>query len=155
VLTSTDHALQVGDRIAIASSSVYAYEVDEATITSITTDGSGNTVIGLDTALGYTHIGAIHSQSGVVGGEVDMRAEVAVLTRNILLTGDADSEKYMYGMQVRTARGDKAHSCSSSTAACPTVAWPGLARDVFNCALADHGQQPVLHEARPAQAGQR
>ncbi len=144
--------MQVGDRIAIASSSVYAYEVDEATITSITTDGSGNTVIGLDTVIAFTHLGAIHSQPGVVGGVVDMRAEVAVLTRNILLTGDADSEKYMYGMQVRTARGDKAHSCSSSTVACM---WRGVARHVFNCALADHGQQPVLHEARPAQAGQR
>ncbi len=74
--------------------------MDEATIVSVNaTADPGVTMLVLDAPLSYTHLGVIHRQAGVATG-LDMRAEVAVLTRNILLTGDADSAKYMYGMQI-------------------------------------------------------
>lgn len=73
---------KVGDTIVIASSSFYAWEVDEVTITTITPTADGNTVFGVSPALQYTHLGVIHSQAGVAA-PLDMRAEVAVLNRNI------------------------------------------------------------------------
>jgi hypothetical protein len=91
---------QVGDRIVIASSSYYPWEVDEVTIVRLdNTSQPGCTVIEVDTPMSYTHIGEIHSQAGVAK-PLDMRAEVAVLTRNILLQGDYSSAKYQYGVQV-------------------------------------------------------
>ncbi|EFJ47178.1 hypothetical protein VOLCADRAFT_92358 [Volvox carteri f. nagariensis] len=90
---------QVGDRIVIASSSFYGNEVDEATITALDNRTvSGCTVITLDTPLQYVHLGELHSVQGST--PLDMRAEVAVLTRNILLQGDYTSAKNMYGVQV-------------------------------------------------------
>ncbi|EFJ47177.1 hypothetical protein VOLCADRAFT_92355 [Volvox carteri f. nagariensis] len=90
---------QVGDRIVIASSSFYGSEVDEATITALDNRTvSGCTVITLDTPLQYVHLGELHSVQGTK--PLDMRAEVAVLTRNILLQGDYTSAKNMYGVQV-------------------------------------------------------
>ncbi|EFJ47175.1 hypothetical protein VOLCADRAFT_92352 [Volvox carteri f. nagariensis] len=91
---------QVGDRIVIASSSFLPYEVDESTITALdNTTVPSCTVISLDVPLKYTHIGEIHSQEDVAR-PLDMRAEVAVLTRNIVLQGDYTSAKYQYGVQV-------------------------------------------------------
>ncbi|KXZ54727.1 hypothetical protein GPECTOR_4g796 [Gonium pectorale] len=91
---------QVGDRIVIASSSFYANEVSEATLTAIDTSSKpGCSVLSLDTPTKYVHLGEIHSQPGVAV-PLDMRTEVAVLTRNILLTGDWNSAKTMYGVQV-------------------------------------------------------
>ncbi|GIL53440.1 hypothetical protein Vafri_9024 [Volvox africanus] len=91
---------QVGDRIVIASSSFMPWEVDEVIITALdNTTVPRCTVISLDTPLKYTHLGEIHNQDGVPM-PLDMRAEVAVLTRNIVLQGDYTSAKYQYGVQV-------------------------------------------------------
>ncbi len=80
----TRERLQVGDRIVIASSSFYGAEVDEATITSITA-GVNSTSITVDTPMAYTHLGQILTDWQVQSGHViDMRAEVAVLSRNIV-----------------------------------------------------------------------
>lgn len=69
-----------GDVIAIASSSFYAADVDQATITSVTYDTPANvTTLGLDGPLSYTHLGVI--VAGPDSRSVDMRAEVAVLNR--------------------------------------------------------------------------
>ncbi|GFR40478.1 hypothetical protein Agub_g1045 [Astrephomene gubernaculifera] len=91
---------QIGDKIVIASSSFMPDEVDEAAITGL--DNAtipGCTIISLDTPMQYTHLGEVHKQAGAPT-PLDMRAEVAVLTRNIVLQGDYDSAKYMYGVQV-------------------------------------------------------
>ncbi|KXZ49223.1 hypothetical protein GPECTOR_22g814 [Gonium pectorale] len=91
---------QVGDRIVIASSSFFANEVSEASITAVDTSSTpGCSVLSLDTPTKYVHLGEIHSQPGVAT-PLDMRAEVAVLTRNILLTGDSSSAVSMFGAQV-------------------------------------------------------
>ena len=71
-----------GDRIAIASSSFYATDVDEATITSITTTPSGNTLLSIDPPLSFTHLGEVVQVAGDMRGhKLDMRAEVTVLNR--------------------------------------------------------------------------
>lgn len=76
----------VGDRIAIASSSFYATDVDEATVTNVTCVTAGCEVVqlGLDTVLNYTHLGEVVTVPGDDRGHVlDMRAEVAVLNRYV------------------------------------------------------------------------
>ena len=51
-----------GDRIVIASSSVYASDVDEANITAVTVNPAANTTtLTLDTPLTYTHLGELIS----------------------------------------------------------------------------------------------
>jgi hypothetical protein len=77
---------QVGDRIVIASSSFYATDVDEATITNVTVitdagaEGSAAVRLDLDVALVYTHLGEVVTVPGD-DHVLDMRAEVAVLNR--------------------------------------------------------------------------
>jgi hypothetical protein len=74
---------QVGDRIVIASSSFYATDVDEATVTNVMAvgpEGSAAVRLDLDVPLLYTHLGEVVR---VPGNDhvLDMRAEVAVLNR--------------------------------------------------------------------------
>jgi hypothetical protein len=72
---------KVGDRIAIAPTGVKFNETDEAVITAY--DASSGEVT-LDSALRFQHYGAATSTASSYSG-VDIRAEVAVLTRNILI----------------------------------------------------------------------
>uniref|UniRef100_A0A383WCP6 Fibrocystin-L n=1 Tax=Tetradesmus obliquus TaxID=3088 RepID=A0A383WCP6_TETOB len=95
---------QVGDRIVIASSSFYATDVDEATITNITalgasSEGSAAVQLELDVPLVYTHLGEVVTVPGD-SHVLDMRAEVAVLNRNVRLMGDPSSPETLYGAQV-------------------------------------------------------
>lgn len=76
---------KVGDVIAIAPTDFDAYEVEEVTITGI----SGRTVT-FDKPLQFLHYGEQQSfDNGVV---LDMRAEVANLTRNIKISGRDEGE---------------------------------------------------------------
>jgi cell migration-inducing and hyaluronan-binding protein len=70
----------VGDRIAIASSSYWRTHDEERTITAI--DG---TTIELDEPLRYQHWGELQTFDGRT---VDERAEVALLTRNVVVRGN-------------------------------------------------------------------
>lgn len=72
----------------IASSSILPDDVDEAVVAAIEPLPSGNTRLVLDRALRYTHLGVVLA---VEGEErvVDMRAEVAVLTRNVVVQASA------------------------------------------------------------------
>jgi hypothetical protein len=81
---------QVGDEILIASSSILPDDVDEAVVAAIEPLPSGNTRLVLDRALRYTHLGVVLA---VEGEErvVDMRAEVAVLTRNVVVQASAQA----------------------------------------------------------------
>ncbi|KXZ43941.1 hypothetical protein GPECTOR_77g37 [Gonium pectorale] len=90
---------QVGDRIVVAPSGFHPDHVDEATITAVDlVTRPGCSVLYLDTPLKYDHLGVIHTQDGLA--PLDMRAEVGVLTRNVVLMGDWTSEANMYGVQV-------------------------------------------------------
>jgi len=68
-----------GDRIVVASTDYDPDQAEEATITSV----SGNTVT-LDGTLDYTHWGTVQT---FAGRPVDERAEVALLSRNVMVQG--------------------------------------------------------------------
>lgn len=101
---------QAGERIVIASSSFYANEVDEVTIKSVGpyTAASNTTVVQLETPLNYDHLGVFETVSGDPWKRrVDMRAEVIMLNRSVIVEGDATSQRYLYGgqIQIHTPRG--------------------------------------------------
>ncbi|MEM8599662.1 MAG: G8 domain-containing protein, partial [Bacteroidota bacterium] len=84
-----------GDVIVIAPSGYSAFEAERRTIESV----NGRTVR-LTEPLDYRHFGEIQT---IEGRAIDMRAEVGLLSRNILIQGDAASEDgvssygYRYG----------------------------------------------------------
>ncbi|PNH07881.1 Fibrocystin-L [Tetrabaena socialis] len=83
---------QAGDTIAIASSSFFTDEAETATIVSVVNGsaGNGSTVV-LDRRLNFTHLGVVEQLAGGRAGSIDMRAEVAVLSRNVVF----QSTKYL------------------------------------------------------------
>ncbi|KAG1658049.1 hypothetical protein FOA52_004208 [Chlamydomonas sp. UWO 241] len=94
----------VGDLIAVASSSFDGSETDEAVVTSVTI-GTSSSTLTLDRPLNFTHLGV--RVTGIPGDDrghvLDMRAEVAVLSRNVKLEGDSSSEQLKYGGIVMVA----------------------------------------------------
>ena len=83
---------RIGDRIAIAPSGFRAMDAEDVTITAI----SGNTV-SFTPALQYAHWGSVETVDGRV---LDQRAEVGLLTRDIVIRGDASSDTNQYGAHV-------------------------------------------------------
>ena len=77
--------LQVGDRIVIASSSFFPEEVDEVVIAGVSYLSNTTTLLNISSPLRYTHLGELVSVPGEAR-TLDMRAEVAVLSRNVLIT---------------------------------------------------------------------
>ncbi|MEO0501416.1 MAG: G8 domain-containing protein, partial [Pseudomonadota bacterium] len=76
---------QIGDTISIAPTGLDAFEVEDRVITSI----DGNTV-GFDEPLAHRHNG---TQQDVGDGRLlDMRAEVANLSRTVTIRGEADPD---------------------------------------------------------------
>lgn len=88
---------QVGDQVVIAPSGFDYREAEEAIITGIV----GNAVA-LDRPLRYRHFGEVLEYAGL---EFDMRAEVGMLSRNILLRGDEVSRETGFGGQVMAMSG--------------------------------------------------
>jgi hypothetical protein len=80
---------RAGDRVVIAPSSFEAEDFDVVMITSI----SGNTV-NFTPALTKPHWGALQTYDGKT---LDQRAAVGLLTRNIVIQGDAQSETAKFG----------------------------------------------------------
>ncbi|PNH07097.1 Fibrocystin-L [Tetrabaena socialis] len=92
---------QAGDTIAIASSSFYTDEAETATIVSVVNSDAGDAcTIVLDRRLNFTHLGVVEQLAGGRAGSIDMRAEVAVLSRNVVFQGDADSERFLFGATI-------------------------------------------------------
>lgn len=85
---------EVGDKIAIASTSSDWQEAEEFTILAISDDGK---TITLDGDLQFDHRGETVSYDNGQTGElyrewdVEIRAEVALLSRNVTIQGDEDS----------------------------------------------------------------
>jgi hypothetical protein len=73
-----------GDRIALAATSLAHLASDDAFVVSYD-NSTGVTVI--NTPLNYTHFGAAVSTASKYNG-VDIRGEVMILTRNILIKGE-------------------------------------------------------------------
>ena len=92
---------RVGDRIAIASTDYWAHHVDEVTIAGV----EGRT-IKFEKPLTYSHFGELQHYGDHT---LDERAEVALLTRNIVVKGAEDSSTDGYGGQIMIEHGGKAH----------------------------------------------
>ena len=90
----------VGDRIVISSTDYDPGQAEEAVITA-----AAPTVVGLQMPLMHSHWGLLQT---IAGREVDERAQVGLLTRNVTIEGDAASSGG-YGGHVIVLRGGTAH----------------------------------------------
>ncbi|KAM6974364.1 PKHD1 like 1, tandem duplicate 1, partial [Tautogolabrus adspersus] len=79
---------QVGEEIAVSSSSYNAWETEKHKISAVSADGRELT---LDQPLTYKHIGETHSVSGT-SYSYTLAADVALLTRNIKIIGEEYEE---------------------------------------------------------------
>ena len=103
---------QAGDRIAIASTGFEMDEAEERTVVAVSDDGLTLT---LDRALENDHYGEFERHdNGQTGSEqrvwnVDMRAEVALLSRNVTIQGDENSIEDGYGAHTMIMDGAAMH----------------------------------------------
>jgi cell migration-inducing and hyaluronan-binding protein len=81
----------VGESVAVAATGYNHYETEQKTITAVSTDKKTITV---DTPFVYRHFAAIER---IAGQDFIMRAEVGLLTRNIVIQGDDMTEIYDHG----------------------------------------------------------
>ena len=77
---------QVGDRVVLASTSQRLYENEELNVTGVSSDGK---TIDVTPALKYTHVSVVQSLGG---WNVETRAEVGLLTRNVVVEGSVNDE---------------------------------------------------------------
>ncbi len=82
-----------GDRIALAPSGYSAWEAEELTVESVSSNGRRVTV---SPALAHDHWGETQAYTHGDGRTivVDQRAEVGLLSRNVVIEGDARSARY-------------------------------------------------------------
>ena len=98
LVLAEDTGWKIGDKIAIAASGFDMSEAEERTIIKV----DGRTVT-LDAPLEHQHFGKIETYDNGLEGEafrswdVDMRAEVALLSRNVTIQGDEGSVIDGYG----------------------------------------------------------
>lgn len=80
---------EVGDEIAIASTTYDYQDYSLATIQTLTDNGDGTTTFTLDRPLDNRHYGEVELYTTPAGEtkELDLRAEVALLKRNIVVQG--------------------------------------------------------------------
>ncbi len=79
---------QVGDQIVIASSTQDYQDEDVRIVTAIADQGDGTTLLTLDSALSNRHNGNIETYNNDTRSfTIDLRAEVAVLSRNVRVQG--------------------------------------------------------------------
>jgi|GEM_PF-845520 len=84
---------EVGDQIVIASTDFDPHEAEKRTITAISANSKTLT---LDAPLAYMHWGTLQSYKN--GTKIlDERAEVGLLTRNIKIQGNVNSETTLFG----------------------------------------------------------
>ena len=100
-----------GDHLVLAPSSALPEEYDEVVVSAVTPDAASDTTrLDLDAPLAFTHLGVVHDHDAgapvsptprgrfaYAGAQVDLRAEVGNLTRNVVVQGDADSARHQFG----------------------------------------------------------
>lgn len=86
ISVAEDTGWEVGDHIVIASSNIDPREAEDRIITEISDDGRTLT---LDRVLQYDHFGKMQSFGGRT---IDTRAEIGLLSHNIVIQGDEGSE---------------------------------------------------------------
>ncbi len=88
----------VGDKIVVTSTDYDYLQFSRATISDIIDVGDGTSVLALDQPLSYRHFGEIETyqvptpEGGFTEKSLDMRAEVALLSRNIVIQGLAEQD---------------------------------------------------------------
>jgi cell migration-inducing and hyaluronan-binding protein len=87
----------VGDRIVIASTDYDQEQAEERTITAI-----NGAIVTLDSPLNYMHFGEIQTYAGM---QIDTRAEVGLLNRNLVIQGDAGSIQTQFGGHLMAMQG--------------------------------------------------
>ena len=103
---------EVGDKIAIAGTNRFNQQHEEFTITDISADGKTFT---LDGALAFNHMAETRSYDNGLTGvdrnewDVEMRAEVSLLSRNVTIQGDADSVNDGFGAHTMVMDGAEQH----------------------------------------------
>ena len=84
----------LGSQIVVASTSA---EMEEAEVGTVAAVGVGGLSVTLDTPLAYTHQG---QTVNIAGYDVELRAEVGLLSRNVVFQGDAESVPTQYGAHI-------------------------------------------------------
>lgn len=103
---------EVGDRIAIASSDYDSDQAETARIVAISADGRKLT---LDQPLQFMHYGQSETISNGLSGaqaqnwQINESAEVALLSRNVEISGDADSTQDGFGGHMMVMGGAEMH----------------------------------------------
>lgn len=90
-----------GDRIVVAPSGIDYRQAELLTVTSATASA-----VRVAQPLAHAHTGTIRQ---IAGASVDERAEVGLLTHDILIQGDSASERNGHGGHVIVYRGGSAH----------------------------------------------
>jgi len=88
---------QVGEEIAIASTSFESREAEKRSIVAIDRTDPEKPKLTLNKKLVYKHYAKTLSYGGE---EIDMRAEVGLLSRSVKFQGDSDSEDMTYGATI-------------------------------------------------------
>jgi cell surface hyaluronidase len=91
---------RAGDQIVIAPTGVDPFEAEVRTITAV-----NSRTVTLDKALAYPHFGQTQTYDGIT---IDTRAEVGLLTRNVVIRGDDASTAAAFGAHVMVMAGGKA-----------------------------------------------
>lgn len=104
---------QVGESIIIAATGYYNYEAEQMTIVSIDRTNPSNPVLTLNSPLLFKHFSGIQYFDDDF---IEMRAEVGLLTRNVLYRGDPEtSSLHEFGAHIMV-HGDSMGSMSSMIA---------------------------------------
>lgn len=90
-----------GDKLCVAPSGYSPFEAEEVTVTAV-----AGKVVTFEPALKYKHWGTLQTIEGKV---LDERAEVGLLTRNVVLRGADDSRESDFGGHVMVMPGGTAH----------------------------------------------
>ena len=92
---------EAGDQVVLAPSGYDVRETEELEVASV--DGN---VVTFTTPLRYDHYGEVQR---VAGKDLDMRAEIGLLSRNIRIRGDENSEDLRFGGHVMIMEGGTAN----------------------------------------------
>lgn len=86
----------VNEKIMITSTNFDRNEAEERTITAVTTNG-GKTTLFLDAPLSFGHYAGVDTYGT---DTIEIRAEVALMTRNVIFQGDDSSLANEYGAHI-------------------------------------------------------
>jgi hypothetical protein len=99
LVTHDEVDYKAGDHIVITSSSLDYHETEELVVVSVAADGH---TVTFTPPLQYDHTALIYEFEGE---SIDMRCEVGLMSRNVIIQGDDSSAAQMYGSTVIAASG--------------------------------------------------